>query len=93
MSRRAFTLIELLVVSAIIAVLIGLLLARHPGCATNGTAPPGLPPYLPWPLDVTDVVNHFPEARHVGVYHVLFCDGHATAMRKTELTQQMFYVR
>jgi prepilin-type processing-associated H-X9-DG protein len=67
--------------------------ARHPGCATNGTMPVGVPPDLPWPADDTDVVNHYPEARHVGVYNVLFCDGHVTAMRKMDLTTPMFYVR
>jgi prepilin-type N-terminal cleavage/methylation domain-containing protein/prepilin-type processing-associated H-X9-DG protein len=67
--------------------------ARHPGCATNGTAPPGLPPNLPWPVDDTDVVNHYPEGRHVGVYNVLFTDGHVIAMRKADLKPEMYYVR
>ena len=52
-----------------------------PRCATNATAPPGLPPGLPWPPDDADAVNHYPEPRHVGVYNVLFCDGHVVAMR------------
>ena len=66
--------------------------ARAPACATNGTAPPGLPPELPWPVDDSDVVNHYPEARHLGVYNVLFCDGHVVAMRKADLKKPMFYV-
>jgi prepilin-type N-terminal cleavage/methylation domain-containing protein/prepilin-type processing-associated H-X9-DG protein len=67
--------------------------ARHPGCATNGTMPAGLPPDLPWPIDDTDVVNHYPEARHMGVYNVLFCDGHVVGQRKADLQFPMFYVR
>jgi prepilin-type N-terminal cleavage/methylation domain-containing protein/prepilin-type processing-associated H-X9-DG protein len=67
--------------------------ARHPGCATNGAAPPGLPPELPWPVHDSDALNHYPEPRHSGVYNVLFCDGHVVAMRKMELTAAMFYYR
>ena len=66
---------------------------RHAGCATNGTSPPGLPPNMPWPIDDSDAVNHYPEPRHMGVYNVLFCDGHVVAMRKSELTRPMYYVR
>ena len=67
--------------------------SRHPGCATNGTAPPGLPPNIPWPVDDSDAVNHYPEPRHIGVYNVLFCDGHVNPMRRADLTATMFYVR
>ncbi len=67
--------------------------SRHPGCATNGTVPQGLPPSLPWPVDDIDAVNHYPEPRHAGVYNVLFCDGHVSAMRKAQLTTAMYYVR
>jgi len=67
--------------------------SRHPGCATNGTVPVGLPPNLPWPADDIDAVNHYPEPRHMGVYNVMFCDGHVVAMKKAELTTAMFYVR
>jgi prepilin-type N-terminal cleavage/methylation domain-containing protein/prepilin-type processing-associated H-X9-DG protein len=66
---------------------------RHAGCATNGTSPPGLPPNMPWPIDDSDAINHYPEPRHMGVYNVLFCDGHVVAMRKSELTRPMYYVR
>jgi prepilin-type N-terminal cleavage/methylation domain-containing protein/prepilin-type processing-associated H-X9-DG protein len=66
--------------------------ARHAGCATNGTSPPGLPPNIPWPIDDPDVINHYPEARHLGVYNVLFCDGHVTVMQKANLQRNMFYV-
>jgi len=64
---------------------------RHPGCSTNGTMPAGYPPNVPWPLTDADVMNHFPEARHIGVYNVLFTDGHVVGMRTTELQQQLFY--
>ena len=64
---------------------------RAPGCATNGALPVGLPPGLPWPIDDTDWTNHYPEPRHTGVYNVLFCDGHVVPMKKTDLTNSMFY--
>jgi prepilin-type N-terminal cleavage/methylation domain-containing protein/prepilin-type processing-associated H-X9-DG protein len=67
--------------------------ARSPICATNGTTPPGLPPLQPWPLDDADAANHYPEARHQGVYGVLFCDGHVVAMRRADLLAPMYYVR
>jgi prepilin-type N-terminal cleavage/methylation domain-containing protein/prepilin-type processing-associated H-X9-DG protein len=67
--------------------------ARHPGCATNTTSPPGVGPGLPWPPDDSDAVNHYPEPRHGGVYNVVFCDGHVVAMRKSELLAKMYYVR
>ena len=65
---------------------------RAPACATNGAAPVGLPPGQPWPLDDSDWINHYPENRHVGVYGVLFCDGHVTTVRKSDLTLAMFFV-
>ena len=67
--------------------------ARHPGCATNGHSPAGLPPDLPWPVNDSDAVNHYPEPRHSGVYNVLFCDGHVVAMRRAELTAAMFFIQ
>jgi prepilin-type N-terminal cleavage/methylation domain-containing protein/prepilin-type processing-associated H-X9-DG protein len=66
--------------------------SRHPGCATNGTMPVGLPPDLPWPPDDVDAVNHYPEPRHGGVYNVLFCDGHVIAMRRSDLQTPMYYI-
>jgi prepilin-type N-terminal cleavage/methylation domain-containing protein/prepilin-type processing-associated H-X9-DG protein len=66
---------------------------RTPGCATNGTAPSGSPPGLPWPLDDADWIAHYPENRHSGVYGVLFCDGHVSMTRKAELTTAMYYTR
>jgi len=66
--------------------------SRHPGCATNGTAPVGYPPNIPWPVNDSDAINHYPEPRHLGVYNVLYCDGHVSGMRRTELQNSMFYV-
>ena len=65
---------------------------RSPGCATNGTAPAGYGPGLPWPPDDADAPNHYPEQRHFGVYNVVFCDGHVVSMRKTDLRREMYYV-
>ena len=67
--------------------------SRLPACATNGTAPAGLPSGLPWPTTDEDAPNHYPEARHLGFYNVLFCDGHVVAMKMTDITQPMFFVR
>jgi len=67
--------------------------ARHPGCATNGTSPVGVGAGLPWPVDDSDVINHYPEARHGGVYNVVFCDGHVMAMQKADLRPSWYYVR
>ncbi len=66
--------------------------SRHPGCATNDFAPPGMGPGWPWPVNDSDAVNHFPEPRHGGVYNVLFCDGHAVSLCKAELTTALFYI-
>jgi prepilin-type processing-associated H-X9-DG protein len=67
--------------------------SRLPACATNGAAPPGLPGGLPWPKDDADAPNHYPEARHLGVYNVLFCDGHVNAIKIADIIPSMFYVR
>ena len=66
---------------------------RSPICATNGTTPAGYAPGLPWPTDDIDVVNHYPESRHGGLYGVQFCDGHVVMMRKADLTKPMYYIR
>jgi len=67
--------------------------ARMPSCGTNGVAPPGLPPGLPWPVTDSDAPNHFPGIRHIGFFNVLFCDGHVIAMRTLDFTNAMFYAR
>jgi len=66
--------------------------ARMPACATNGAAPAGLPPGLPWPLTDVDAPNHYPP-RHLGVFNVLYCDGHVVAITQAELSNPMFYAR
>jgi prepilin-type N-terminal cleavage/methylation domain-containing protein/prepilin-type processing-associated H-X9-DG protein len=65
--------------------------SRLPACATNGIAPPGLPAGLPWPLTDPDVPNHYPP-RHLGLFNVLFCDGHVVSMTASQLTTPLFYV-
>ena len=67
--------------------------ARHPLCATNTVNPPGVGPGLPWPPDDADALNHYPEPRHLGVYNVVFCDGHVVAMRRADLQRPMYYYR
>jgi prepilin-type processing-associated H-X9-DG protein len=66
---------------------------RHPGCSTNGIVPEGYPPSHPWPLDHADAVQHFPESRHLGMYNVLFTDGHVVAMKMSDLDTPLFYAR
>lgn len=62
--------------------------SRDPGCIyTTAAYPNG----IPWPFTDADVMNHYPEPRHSGVYNVVFCDGHATPMHVTELKLEMFY--
>lgn len=64
---------------------------RSPGCATNGIMPAGVATGMPWPVTDSDVVNHYPEQRHNGVYGVQFCDGHVVMMRMAEITTAMYY--
>ena len=66
---------------------------RAPGCATNGTIPVAYPSGLPWPFTDSDVVNHFPEYRHGGVFGVQFCDGHVQMMKTADITNAMFYMQ
>ena len=54
-------------------------------------SPTGAQVYVPWPVDDSDVVNHYPEARHMGRYNLLYCDGHVTVMTKAELREPMYY--
>jgi prepilin-type N-terminal cleavage/methylation domain-containing protein/prepilin-type processing-associated H-X9-DG protein len=65
--------------------------SRLPSCATNGIQPPGIPAGRPWPLTDLDAPNHYP-LRHIGVFNVLFCDGHVTSMTTADLSNPLFYV-
>jgi prepilin-type processing-associated H-X9-DG protein len=65
---------------------------RLPACATNGVQPVGLPPGLPWPLTDSDAQNHYPP-RHIGVFNVLYCDGHVVPMQQLDLSTPLFYAR
>jgi prepilin-type N-terminal cleavage/methylation domain-containing protein len=56
--------------------------SRHPACSYSG---------LPWPPNEPDAPNHYPEARHKGVYGVGFCDGHVVMMRIGDIQTPMFY--
>ena len=67
--------------------------SRAPACGTNGAQPVGLPAELPWPIDDTDAPNHYPEARHPGVFNALFCDGHVTPIKARHITPTMWFVR
>jgi prepilin-type N-terminal cleavage/methylation domain-containing protein/prepilin-type processing-associated H-X9-DG protein len=67
--------------------------SRAPACGTNGTQPVGLPAELPWPTSDIDAANHYPEARHDGVYNVLFCDGHVAPLKARDITSTMYFVR
>jgi prepilin-type N-terminal cleavage/methylation domain-containing protein/prepilin-type processing-associated H-X9-DG protein len=64
---------------------------RSPGCATNGTAPANYPGGLPWPLEDPDWPNHYPEQRHLGLFNVLFCDGHVVSINRQGLSTPMYY--
>ncbi|MFL5328256.1 MAG: H-X9-DG-CTERM domain-containing protein [Gemmataceae bacterium] len=64
---------------------------RLPVCATNGIEPVGLPSGLPWPLFDPDGTYHYPE-RHMGKFHVLFCDGHVECVTQRDLSVPLFYV-
>ncbi len=67
--------------------------SRAPACGTNGTTPAGLPPELPWPVTDEDAPHHYPEARHDGVFNVLFCDGHVSSLKARDITPTMYFVR
>nr|WP_246539733.1 H-X9-DG-CTERM domain-containing protein [Telmatocola sphagniphila] len=64
--------------------------SRLPICALQGATP--ATPNLPWPFTDPDAPNHYPEARHLNRFNVLFCDGHVVPMSISELTIPLFYV-
>jgi prepilin-type N-terminal cleavage/methylation domain-containing protein/prepilin-type processing-associated H-X9-DG protein len=60
---------------------------RTPGCANSTIAAPR-GPWKPF-INGTDF-THYPQ-RHIGVFNVLFCDGHVVAMIQNELGDKLFY--
>jgi prepilin-type processing-associated H-X9-DG protein len=61
--------------------------ARTPGCANSRTAAPR----GPWkPYDDAAAATHYP-LRHLGVFNILFCDGHVMPLTQTDLLDNMFY--
>jgi prepilin-type processing-associated H-X9-DG protein len=59
-----------------------------PACAFSQ---PGGPP-VPWPFTDVDAPRHY-AARHIGVFNVLFCDGHVTSMVRSDLQLPLFYAQ
>jgi len=63
--------------------------ARTPGCANSRTAAPR----GPWtPFTDAAAQTHY-SLRHVGVFNVLFCDGHVVSMTQDELETSLFYAK
>jgi prepilin-type N-terminal cleavage/methylation domain-containing protein/prepilin-type processing-associated H-X9-DG protein len=63
--------------------------AKTPGCANSNTAAPR----GPWkPYTNAAAQTHYP-LRHIGVFNVLFCDGHYTAMSQSDLQDSLFYAQ
>jgi prepilin-type N-terminal cleavage/methylation domain-containing protein/prepilin-type processing-associated H-X9-DG protein len=60
---------------------------KTPGCADSTHAATPANPRGPWPFPDTSVPKlHYPDERHNGIFNVLFCDGHTTAMAPNDLT-------
>jgi prepilin-type N-terminal cleavage/methylation domain-containing protein/prepilin-type processing-associated H-X9-DG protein len=67
--------------------------SRAPSCATTGGGyPPGFAPGFPWPVADSDAPFHYPASRHLGVFNVLYCDGHVVPMIISDMANQaLFY--
>jgi prepilin-type N-terminal cleavage/methylation domain-containing protein/prepilin-type processing-associated H-X9-DG protein len=63
---------------------------RTPGCANSKVAAPR-GPWKPF-ADASDAV-HYPQRRHSGVFNVLFCDAHVSALAQADLADRLFYAR
>jgi prepilin-type N-terminal cleavage/methylation domain-containing protein/prepilin-type processing-associated H-X9-DG protein len=57
-----------------------------PGCSANG----GVPVY---PFNDVTAQPHYPIARHLGVFNVLYCDGHVVNMEQEDLQLNQFYAQ
>jgi prepilin-type N-terminal cleavage/methylation domain-containing protein/prepilin-type processing-associated H-X9-DG protein len=67
---------------------------KTPGCADSSHAATPANPRGPWPFpDTTNPKAHYPDQRHIGVFNVLFCDGHVVAMPPNELMTSLFLAR
>lgn len=64
--------------------------AKTPGCA-NSTIPAPRGPWKPY-TDAT-ALTHYPTNRHLGVFNVLFCDGHVSPMTANDLGDSLFYAQ
>jgi prepilin-type processing-associated H-X9-DG protein len=63
--------------------------ARTPGCA-NSRIPAPRGPWKPYTNAAAE--THYP-SRHMGLFNVLFCDGHVAAMAENDLQDSLFYAR
>jgi prepilin-type N-terminal cleavage/methylation domain-containing protein/prepilin-type processing-associated H-X9-DG protein len=58
-----------------------------PGCGDSMQTPPG-----PVATNSPTAYIHYPEARHIGVYNTLYCDGHVTSMKISDISNPMFFI-
>jgi prepilin-type N-terminal cleavage/methylation domain-containing protein/prepilin-type processing-associated H-X9-DG protein len=56
-----------------------------PACSYQNSGP-----RIPWPFSDVDAPRHYPP-RHLGVFNVLWCDGHVTSTPMAQLTIPLFY--
>ncbi|NBO93228.1 MAG: DUF1559 domain-containing protein [Planctomycetia bacterium] len=64
---------------------------RTPGCADSTHAATPTNPRGPWPFpDTTNPKTHYPDQRHNGVFNVLYCDGHVSAMNPGGMMTELF---
>jgi prepilin-type N-terminal cleavage/methylation domain-containing protein/prepilin-type processing-associated H-X9-DG protein len=64
---------------------------KTPGCADSSHAATANNPRGPWPFpDTTNPKSHYPDQRHNGLFNVLYCDGHVSAMNPADLTTSLF---